>query len=128
MESSCPFCARLQGEDLLAENELAVAFTDAFPLTPGHALIVPRRHEPDYFALSEAEQEAMWRLVPQVRGIIKENHRPDGFNIGLNAGEAAGQTIGHAHLHVIPRYKGDVEDPRGGIRWILPEKAPYWRD
>ena len=128
MQSSCPFCSRLQAQDLLVENELAVALADAFPLNPGHALIVPRRHEPDYFALSDAEQAAMWQLVAQVRHIIKENHRPDGFNIGLNAGQAAGQTIAHAHLHVIPRYKDDVDDPRGGIRWILPERAPYWRD
>lgn len=128
MGSSCPFCARLKREQLLAKNDLAVALADAFPLNPGHAIIVPHRHEKDYFALSEAEQQAMWGLVARVCHIIEESHKPEGFNIGLNAGEAAGQTIAHAHLHVIPRYEGDVDDPRGGIRWILPERAPYWRD
>jgi diadenosine tetraphosphate (Ap4A) HIT family hydrolase len=128
MESFCPFCAQLQGQHPLVENELAVAFADAFPVSPGHALIVPRRHEPDYFALSDAEQAAMWKLVEGLHRLITEKHRPDGYNIGLNAGEPAGQTIAHAHLHVIPRYKGDARDPRGGIRWVLPDKAPYWND
>jgi len=125
---TCPFCERVERGELVASNELAVAFLDAYPLSPGHALIAPRRHEPDYFALSEPERLAMFLLMEEVRRAIQEQHEPDGFNIGLNAGAAAGQTIEHAHIHVIPRYRGDVEDPRGGIRWILPEKARYWRD
>ncbi len=124
----CPFCQRVQRGDFLASNDLAVAFLDAYPLNPGHALIVPRRHESDYFALSQAERRAMSLLVDEVRSSIQEQHQPDGYNIGVNAGAAAGQTIEHAHIHVIPRYRGDVEDPRGGIRWVLPENAPYWSD
>jgi diadenosine tetraphosphate (Ap4A) HIT family hydrolase len=90
--------------------------------------VIPRRHEPDYFKLTEAELRAMWSLVDEVRVAIQQEHHPPGFNIGVNVGTAAGQTIEHAHIHVIPRYQGDVEDPRGGIRWVLPDKAPYWRD
>lgn len=128
MGTNCPFCGRVDHCNLLAQNELAVAFLDEFPVSPGHALVVPRRHESDYFALSDAEQRALWSLVDEARREIEKLHHPDGYNIGLNAGQAAGQTIAHAHLHVIPRYKGDVDDPRGGVRWILPENAPYWRD
>ena len=125
---SCPFCERIDRGGLLAESTLAVAFPDAYPLSPGHALVVPRRHEPDYFELTEPERRAMWSLVDQVRDAIRRDHQPHGFNVGINVGAAAGQTIDHAHIHVIPRYRGDVEDPRGGIRWVLPHKAPYWRD
>jgi diadenosine tetraphosphate (Ap4A) HIT family hydrolase len=123
---TCVMCERAGGEGLIASNTLAAAFADGFPLTPGHTLIVPCRHESDFLALSSAEQHAIWALVPDVCRHIETHHRPDGYNIGVNVGEAAGQTVGHAHLHVIPRYRGDVEDPRGGIRWIIPGKARYW--
>lgn len=123
---ACVFCDRLSSADLIAQNAQAVAFADAFPLTPGHSLIVPRRHEPDFLGLAQEEQRAIWDLVATVRNHIERTHRPDGYNLGVNVGEAAGQTIGHAHLHVIPRYRGDVADPRGGIRWIIPAHARYW--
>jgi diadenosine tetraphosphate (Ap4A) HIT family hydrolase len=122
----CAFCERTRTGELLAENELAVAFLDAFPVTPGHSLIVPRRHEPDFLALTAAEQAAVWALAASVTRQLHASHAPDGYNIGVNVGEAAGQTIDHAHLHVIPRRRGDVADPRGGIRWVLPGKAAYW--
>jgi diadenosine tetraphosphate (Ap4A) HIT family hydrolase len=122
---ACVFCRRLAGGDLVAENELAVAFLDAFPLSPGHCLLLPRRHEADFLALRTEEQEAVWALVAPVRRHIEASGRPDGYNLGINVGEAAGQTVAHAHLHVIPRYKGDVADPRGGIRWIIPARARY---
>lgn len=124
--AACVFCDRLAAGDLLAESELAAAFFDAFPLTDGHALIVPRRHEADFLALSPDEQVAVWSLVAPVRERIDHRFRPHGYNLGVNVGEAAGQTVGHAHLHVIPRHAGDVEDPRGGIRWIIPARARYW--
>ena len=120
-------CENAGGGQLVASNSLAAAFADGYPLTPGHTLIVPRRHEPDFLALSAAELSAIWGLVPPVCRDIEARARPDGYNIGVNVGEAAGQTVGHAHLHVIPRYRGDVEDPRGGIRWVIPGKARYWR-
>lgn len=110
----------------MAENELAAAFPDAFPLTPGHTLIVPRRHEADYFALTVDEQLAMWALVNAVRQRRESELRAGGYNLGVNVGATAGQTIAHVHVHFIPRYPGDVDDPRGGIRWIIPGRARYW--
>jgi diadenosine tetraphosphate (Ap4A) HIT family hydrolase len=124
--ASCVFCDRAVAGDLVAENALAVALLDAFPLSPGHCLVIPRRHEADFLALSADEQAAIWALVPAVRSHIEHDHRPDGYNIGINVGEAAGQTVAHAHLHVIPRYRGDVADPRGGLRLIIPARARYW--
>jgi diadenosine tetraphosphate (Ap4A) HIT family hydrolase len=123
---NCAFCDRLTRGDLIVANDLAVAFPDAFPLNEGHYLIVPRRHEADYLALTGDEQAAVWALVPVVRRHIEASRAPDGYNIGINVGEAAGQTVAHAHLHVIPRYRADVSDPRGGIRWVIPAKARYW--
>ncbi|MBI5486029.1 MAG: HIT family protein [Deltaproteobacteria bacterium] len=104
-----------------------VALADAYPVSPGHVLIVPRRHEPDFFRLTDEERAAMWEMVPAVRRTIERNHAPAGYNIGINVGAAAGQTVPHAHLHVIPRYAGDSADPRGGVRWVLPERARYWQ-
>jgi diadenosine tetraphosphate (Ap4A) HIT family hydrolase len=124
---NCVFCDRLTRGDLVAANGLATAFPDAFPLNDGHCLIVPRRHEADFLALTQEEQAAIWALLPAVRSYIEANRMPDGYNIGINAGEAAGQTVAHAHLHMIPRYRADVPDPRGGIRWIIPTKARYWQ-
>ena len=123
---SCVFCSRLATGTLVAENSLAAAFADAFPVSPGHCLVVPRRHEPDFLALTAEEQTAIWNLVVPVSRHIAAGGMPDGFNLGVNVGEAAGQTVAHAHLHVIPRRLGDVDDPRGGVRWIIPAKARYW--
>jgi diadenosine tetraphosphate (Ap4A) HIT family hydrolase len=91
-------------------------------------LVVPARHVADFFALSAEEQADVWRLVAEVRVDLARRFAPDGFNVGLNAGLAAGQTVDHAHIHVIPRFAGDVPDPRGGVRWVLPAKAAYWDD
>jgi diadenosine tetraphosphate (Ap4A) HIT family hydrolase len=123
----CPFCQRLDLPDLLAGNDLAAAFWDSFPVSPGHALVVPRRHVADLFELAPDEQAALWRLLPEVRARVDAHHAPTGYNVGVNVGEAAGQTVGHAHVHLIPRYPGDVPDPRGGVRWVLPGQAAYWR-
>ena len=88
--------------------------------------MVPERHVSSFFDLSQPEQLAIWSLVPLVRSHIDEQHSPSGYNLGLNIGESAGQTVDHAHLHIVPRYKDDVADPRGGVRWVLPERAAYW--
>ena len=122
----CVFCEAISKHVHLVENSHSVAFSDAYPLSPGHVLIVPRRHVTDFFALSSEEQAAVWDLIRQVRDSIEGEYSPAGYNVGLNAGAVAGQTIDHAHVHVIPRYKGDVEDPRGGIRWVIPARAAYW--
>jgi diadenosine tetraphosphate (Ap4A) HIT family hydrolase len=121
-----PFCELIKTGRLMASDEVVAAFADAFPLTPGHTLVVPRRHEPNFLYLSEREHAAMWRLVGEVRAIIDRDHRPQGYNLGVNVGSVAGQTVDHAHLHIIPRYPDDVPEPRGGIRWIIPTRARYW--
>ena len=123
----CPFCGLPPGRVLRSARH-ARAIRDGFPVTPGHTLVVPTRHVASLRDLPADERAAVWELVGDVRSALASSHGPDGFNIGINEGEAAGQTVLHAHVHVIPRYAGDVEDPRGGIRWVVPEKAKYWED
>lgn len=101
---------------------------DNFPISPGHALIVPRRHVPAWDDLTSDEKADILGGIDAVRGLIRAKHAPDGFNVGFNDGPPAGQTVMHFHLHVIPRYAGDVPDPRGGIRWVIRDKAAYWAD
>ncbi len=122
----CPFCTRIEAGDVTADNGLAAAFPDGFPISPGHTLIVPKRHEADFFALTVDEQEAILALTRIIKDRLDRELQPSAFNVGLNVGADAGQTVGHAHLHLIPRYAGDVVDPRGGIRWMIPDKAVYW--
>ena len=124
----CPFCERIAARDVTDQNELAAAFPDGYPLCDGHTLVVPLRHEPDFFSLTVPEQEAILSLARVVQERIGKAGSVDGFNIGINVGEAAGQTVDHAHVHVIPRRAGDVEDPRGGVRWVIPDRAAYWKD
>jgi diadenosine tetraphosphate (Ap4A) HIT family hydrolase len=123
---SCPFCERIALGEYSMSSELAVAFEDAFPVTPGHMLVIPRRHESDFFALSQEEQAAVLELARSVQASLRGSDGDGGLNIGLNIGAAAGQTVWHAHLHVIPRVEGDVDDPRGGVRWVIPSRAAYW--
>jgi diadenosine tetraphosphate (Ap4A) HIT family hydrolase len=130
-ESKCPFCLIVNNgskEELIANNEHAVAFLDKYPLNEGHVLVIPKRHESDFFNLSIEEQLDAWKLLDQVQVIVSQQLGPDGFNVGINISESAGQTIEHAHIHLIPRYKGDVKDPRGGVRWVVPPRAPYWEE
>ena len=124
----CPFCQKVERREFAFGGELAVALPDAFPLSPGHTLIVPRRHEADFFKLTEAEEFAVWRVVRAVRDDLETRLAPQGYNLGINVGTAAGQTVEHAHVHLIPRFLGDVDDPRGGVRWMIPAKARYWKD
>ena len=107
---------------------MVFALWDAFPVNPGHALVIPNRHIASWFEATAEEQAEMLGAIAIVRGEIETRHSPDGYNIGVNEGFAAGQTVGHLHLHVIPRYEGDVPDPRGGIRCVIPDRAPYWED
>ena len=124
-QQDCPFC-HLEKSRIRMESEFAVALLDGFPVTQGHTLIVPKRHVASLFELSEEEQAAVWKLVAEVRAKLVVEIQPDGFSVGLNDGTAAGQTVMHAHVHIIPRRKGDTADPRGGVRWIMPDKARYW--
>ena len=123
---SCPFCRRIAAAGSDRDCAAAVSFADLYPLNPGHTLIVPRRHVFDIYELTLAERAGLWQLVDDVALAMRTQGGIDGLNIGVNVGEAAGQTVSHAHVHVVPRHKGDVDDPRGGIRWIIPERADYW--
>ncbi|MBP2146290.1 diadenosine tetraphosphate (Ap4A) HIT family hydrolase [Methanofollis sp. W23] len=121
---SCPFCDPL-ADEVVARNDLAYARPDRYPVSPGHLLIVPFRHVPTYFEATAGEQAALLDLVARCRPLIEEAYHPDGYNLGINVGAAAGQTVPHLHLHLIPRYVGDVPDPRGGVRGVVPEKKTY---
>ncbi|MDP1863704.1 MAG: HIT family protein [Thiobacillus sp.] len=121
----CPFC-NLDPSRILAEDELTVVYRDGFPVSLGHTVIIPRRHFATLFEATEADQVALLRALAQAKRLVEQLHQPDGYNIGINQGQAGGQTVPHLHIHLIPRYQGDKEDPRGGVRWVLPEKAKYW--
>ncbi len=123
--TNSPFLTRPSSEHIAA-NDLAFAIRDGFPVSPGHTLIVTRRVIATWFDATPEEQAAVMALVSAVKAQLDETHHPDGYNVGFNAGEAAGQTVPHLHVHVIPRYRGDRPDPRGGVRWVLPETAAYW--
>ena len=123
----CPFCA-LPADRIWIETEHAIALPDAFPVVDGHMLVVPRKRVASIYQLQRPEQTAIWELVSEMRQRLLTGLKTDGFNVGLNDGLAAGQTVQHAHVHVIPRREGDVPDPGGGIRWVVAENAPYWKN
>ncbi|MDO8329578.1 MAG: HIT family protein [Fluviicoccus sp.] len=122
---SCPFCT-LPPERILLSNEHFKVIRDGFPVSLGHTLVIPHRHAGSLFELTEAEFAALWPVLQWVKSNLAADFAPDSVNVGVNDGAEAGQTVPHLHVHVIPRYAGDVPDPRGGVRWILPEKADYW--
>lgn len=121
----CPFC-RIDPKSIVMESEHGLALLDRFPVSRDHTLVVSRRHVRGLFDLTEEVQADLWGLVSRVRADILRRRHPEGFTIGVNDGIAAGQTVGHAHIHLIPRCSGDVPDPRGGVRWVLPGRAAYW--
>lgn len=127
METDCPFCTP-DPELVFHESELIVGLWDRYPVSPGHALLIPRRHVAGWFDASTDEHQALVAALEGAKREIEKTHGPDGHNIGVNSGEAAGQTIFHLHVHLIPRYTGDLEDPRGGVRNMIPDKAAYWKD
>lgn len=123
----CPFCHPAP-DRLVAQNDLALALRDGFPVSPGHTLAVTRRHVASWFDATPAEREALLALLDAVRDTLARGERPpDGFNLGVNVGEAAGQTVPHLHVHLIPRYQGDVDDPAGGVRFVIPARGNYRR-
>lgn len=121
----CTYCSLSQAR-IYDETALSIAFKDVFPVSPGHTLIIPKRHVESYFDLTNQERDDMNALMIRVKGKLKEELNPQGFNLGVNEGFAAGQTVSHINMHLIPRFKGDVAEPRGGIRWIFPDKAAFW--
>lgn len=124
MAAPCPFC-QPEAIRVFFQTDLLIGLWDAFPVSPGHALLVLRRHVPAWFDATPAERSALVEGIEVARQAILAKHAPDGFNIGANVGTAAGQTVPHLHVHVIPRYAGDVSDPRGGVRHVIPAKANY---
>jgi diadenosine tetraphosphate (Ap4A) HIT family hydrolase len=125
MNKPCPFCT-LPPERIIDSNDLALVIRDGYPISPGHTLVIPKRHIGSWFEITQTEQEALLNLLTKSKAVLETEFKPDGYNIGINDGPTAGQTVPHLHMHLIPRYKGDQEDPRGGVRWIIPEKAKYW--
>ena len=119
-----PFLSRPQSE-WIASNDLVFAILDGYPVNPGHVLVIPKRQVSTWWEASREEQVAILDLLEVVKRQLDESHRPDGYNIGVNVGEAAGQTVFHLHVHLIPRYRGDMEDPRGGVRHVIPSRGNY---
>lgn len=109
------------------KNNLAFSARDSFAVSPGHTLIIPRRHVSSFFDLTPEEINACMELITEERKVLDEEFNPDGYNIGVNIGPAAGQSILHVHIHLIPRYEGDVDNPQGGVRHVIPGKAYYQR-
>jgi diadenosine tetraphosphate (Ap4A) HIT family hydrolase len=124
MSRECPFCG-LEDYKIVASNKLAVAIYDTIPVSPGHMLVIPRRHFADYFDATDEERRAIDQLLRECRAILLGEKSPDGFNIGVNIGAVAGQTVFHLHVHLIPRYAGDHPQPEGGVRQIIPGKGYY---
>ena len=125
MIKKCIFC-KLPQERIFYESEFWLVVRDGFPVSPGHSLIIPKRHVKDYFEINELEHNELQSVIKVTKKQLDEEFNPDSYNIGINCGEAAGQTVFHLHIHLIPRFKGDRDDPRGGVRWVIPEKADYW--
>ena len=121
---TCPFCNPL-ADDIVAKNDLCYARWDRYPVSKGHLLVIPFRHIPDFFSMTAEEKQALLALVTSCKEVIEEDFKPAGYNIGFNVGVAAGQTVMHCHCHMIPRYVGDVPNPRGGVRGVVPGKRGY---
>jgi diadenosine tetraphosphate (Ap4A) HIT family hydrolase len=122
LEFGCPFC---DASEAVLSNPLALARFDRYPVNPGHLLVHTRRHVATYFEATQAERAALFELIDAAKALLDERFQPAGYNIGINVGAAAGQTIAHLHVHLIPRYPGDVADPRGGVRGVIPDKQKY---
>src|SRR5512139_734506 len=121
---TCPFCFP-DGTRVFHAGELVLGLWDGYPVSPGHALLIPRRHVASWFDVTPQERTELTEAIGVAQQAIRQRHSPDGFNIGVNVGEAAGQTVSHLHVHIIPRYDGDVRDPRGGVRHVIPSTAAY---
>lgn len=124
----CPSCAIVANGSprLRGQNLHAFWIDDGYPVTQGHSLIIPKRHIGSFFDITPEERQAMFALLDEAKAALDAQYQPAGYNIGINDGSAAGQTVMHLHMHLIPRYVEEGVDPRGGVRWVVPEKANYW--
>ena len=121
---TCPFC-NIREDRIITFDDLVYGIRDKYPVSPGHTLIVTRRHVSDYFELTDDERRAMQAMLMKMKEMLDAELNPQGYNVGINVGRSAGQTIDHAHLHLIPRFEGDMPDPKGGVRGVIPEKQKY---
>ena len=122
---TCAFCT-LPSARVSDENATAMAIRDGYPVSPGHTLLIPKRHTGSFFDLAKQERADLLALLDRAKRVLDAELQPQGYNIGINDGAAAGQTVPHLHVHLIPRFEGDLPDPRGGVRWVIPAKAKYW--
>ena len=122
--NNCKFCNIPKG-NVIIESELSLAFYDKYPVNKGHILVIPKNHISSYFNLSPNEKLDVWNMVDKIKALLENKYQPDAYNIGINIGEPAGQTIFHCHIHIIPRYNGDVDNPLGGVRGVIPSKQKY---
>lgn len=125
---NCVFCGiekQIDSSRILYQDSTWIAIYDGYPVSKGHVLLIPKRHCASYFDLNFIELESVSVTIGIVKRLLDKKFKPDGYNIGINCGEAAGQTVPHCHIHIIPRYNGDMEDPRGGVRGVIPEKQKY---
>jgi diadenosine tetraphosphate (Ap4A) HIT family hydrolase len=120
----CPFCS-LTKERVVLSNKLWFAAWDKYPVNKGHILIIPFRHISSYFDTTDEEKIALLAMIEKCKELLDEKFQPDGYNIGINIGQAAGQTVMHLHIHIIPRYSGDMDKPHGGVRGVIPNKRIY---
>ena len=126
---SCPFCdvaSQTPRSRILTQNQHGFVIRDGFPVTEGHTLIIPKRHVGSFFDITDEERQSLLYLLDQAKRDIQTEFNPDDYNIGINDGPSAGQTVPHLHIHLIPRYVEERVDPRGGVRWVVPDKAHYW--
>lgn len=121
----CPFCT-LPKDRIIDQDEHVMVIRDGFPVSEGHTLIIPHRHVGSYFKATVNERSSIERMLLKHRELLAAQYGSEDFNIGINDGPLAGQTVPHLHVHLIPRRSGDMEDPRGGVRYVIPEKAKYW--
>ena len=125
MNKECPFCS-LRTDRIIQENGTAFWILDGFPVSQGHSLIIPKRNVGSFFEVNAEERVGMLALLDEAQKWLSSKYQSEAFNIGINDGLLAGQTVPHLHMHLIPRYAGDVSDPKGGVRWVIPDKADYW--
>lgn len=122
---NCLFCEKIDDDKIIYQDSSWFAVYDNYPVSKGHVLLIPKRHVKTYFELNYVELASVGVNIGIIKRILDKKFSPTGYNIGINCGESAGQTIPHCHIHIIPRYDGDVEDPRGGVRGCIPEKMKY---
>ena len=115
----------IKNRNRIIENDIGFVILDGFPVSEGHCLVIPKRVYADYFESTDEEIIGLQKLVIETKSYLDQNFNPDGYNVGINCGEVSGQTVPHVHIHVIPRYAGDMENPRGGVRGVIPSKQKY---